>query len=427
MKTCPELEHRRILPRPRTLSWRDHAAKRLLLSHLATLRDGELRIIDGTETHVFGQFSDDCPLRATVTIHDPRVYARLVVGGSIAAGETFEAGDWACDDLPTLCRIVLRNAHAFDVMDGPLARFAAWGHRVGHFFRRNSPVRSRKNIAAHYDLGNDFFQEILDPTLMYSCALFPHENAELEAASIAKLDYVCQKLELGPGDHLLEIGTGWGGFACFAAKHYGCKVTTTTISRRQFDFARQRVVDEGLAERVTVLCEDYRKLTGVYDKLVSIEMIEAVGEAYLDDYLRHCANLLRPQGMMLLQAITMADEHFPRYRGAVDFIQRYIFPGGFLPSVGTLAERLGRCTDMRLFHLDDLGPHYAATLQRWRRNLLERAGNLVRLGYPEALIRRFDYYFAYCESGFHERRTGLVQLLLARPLCRREPVLALGR
>lgn len=391
---------------------------------MASLRDGELRVVDGSETHTFGRFSDDCPLRATVIIRDPRVFARLIFGGSIAAGETFEAGDWSCDDLPALCRIVLRNAHAFDGMDGPLAKLSDWGHRIGHFFRRNSPVRSRTNIAAHYDLGNDFFQEILDPSLMYSCALFRGKETALESASRAKLDYVCQKLELGPGDHLLEIGTGWGGMACFAAKHYGCKVTTTTISHRQFEFARQRVREEGLDDRVVVLCEDYRKLTGVYDKLVSIEMIEAVGEAYLDTYLKRCAHLLRPQGMMLLQAITIADHHFPRYRKAVDFIQRYIFPGGFLPSVGTLAERLARCTDLRLFHLDDLGPHYATTLQMWRRNLLERAGDLVKLGYPEALIRRFDYYFAYCESGFQERRTGLVQMLLTRPLCEREPVLA---
>ncbi len=345
-------------------------------------------------------------------------------GGSIAAGETFEAGDWTCDDLPALCRIVLRNAHAFDVMDGPLSRLAEWGHRLGHFFRKNSPVRSRKNIAAHYDLGNDFFQEILDPTLMYSCGLFPHDGADLHQASLAKLEYVCQKLELGPGDHLLEIGSGWGGLACFAAKHFGCKVTTTTISPRQYEFSKRRVAEAELDDRVTVLHEDYRKLTGTFDKLVSIEMIEAVGEAYLDTYLRCCEKLLRPQGMMLLQTITIADEHFPRYRKAVDFIQRYIFPGGFLPSVGTLAERLGRCTDLRLFHLDDLGPHYAATLKHWRRNLLERAGNLSRLGYPEALIRRFDYYFAYCESGFHERRTGLVQMFLTRPLCRRDPILA---
>ena len=394
---------------------------------MATLRDGELRIVDGPTTHVFGRFSDDCPLRATIVVRNAGVYARLIFGGSIAAGETFEAGDWTCDDLPALCRIVLRNAHAFDGMDGLPAKVAAWGHRIGHFFRRNSPLRSRKNIAAHYDLGNDFFQEILDPTLMYSCALFPHEHANLEEASIAKLDYVCRKLELGPGDHLLEIGTGWGGLACFAARHYGCKVTTTTISRRQFEFAQKRVLDEGLEERVTVLCEDYRNLTGVYDKLVSIEMIEAVGEAYLDAYLQCCEKLLRPQGMMLLQTITMTDQHFPRYRQAVDFIQRYIFPGGFLPSVGTLAERLARCTDLRFYHLHDLGPHYAATLQRWRRNLLDRAGHLVQLGYPEALIRRFDYYFAYCESGFHERRTGLVQLLLTRPLCRREPILAFGK
>jgi len=398
----------------------------MLLRQLATVRDGELRVVDGPEIHVFGQFSDDCPLRATVVVRDARVYARLIFGGSIAAGETFEAGDWSSDDLPALCRIALRNAHAFDRIDGPLAKLSQWSHRLGHLVCRNSPFRSRANIAAHYDLGNDFFREILDPTLMYSCALFPHDRATLESASLVKLNYVCRKLELGPGDHLLEIGTGWGGLACFAAKHFGCKVTTTTISPRQFEFARQRVIDEKLSDRVTVLCEDYRNLTGVFDKLVSIEMIEAVGETYLDTYLARCEQLLRPQGMMLLQTITMADVHFPRYRHAVDFIQRYIFPGGFLPSIGTLGERLARCTDLRLYHLDDLGPHYAATLQHWRRNLLDRAQHLVRLGYPEALIRRFDYYFAYCESGFHERRTGLVQMLLTRPLCRRDPILAFG-
>lgn len=420
-------------PRPEAaptlcLSWRAEWARRRLLQQLGSIRDGEVRIVDSLGNHVFGHFSDDCPLQATVTVNDPRLYERLLFGGSIAAGETFEAGDWSCDDIAALCRIVLRNAHAFDALDGPLSRIADWCHRVGHWVRRNSPDNSRENIAAHYDLGNDFFEEILDPTLMYSCALFPTESSSLESASIAKLDYVCRKLELGPGDRLLEIGTGWGGMACFAAKHYGCRVTTTTISRRQFEFARERVRKAGLGDRVTVLLEDYRDLAGVYDKIVSIEMIEAVGEAYLDTYLKQCARLLRPQGMMLLQTITMADEHFARYRKAVDFIQRYIFPGGFLPSVGTLAERIGRATDLRLFHLDDLGPHYAVTLQHWRRRLLERADTLRRLGYPDALIRRFDYYFAYCESGFHERRTGLVQMLLTKPLCRRDPILApLGR
>lgn len=385
-----------------------------MLKKLCQLRDGEIRLVDFAGEHVFGPAPGADALRTTIHIHDPRVYARLVFGGSIAAGETFERGEWTCDDLPALCRIVLRNAHVFDALDGWCSSAARWADRFAHLFRPNSRGGSRQNITAHYDLGNDFFQEILDPTLMYSCGLFADDHGDLEDASLAKLDAVCRKLDLRPGDRVLEIGTGWGGFACHAARHYGSRITTTTISPRQYDFARRRVEQEGLSNRVEVLRDDYRNLKGAYDKIVSIEMLEAVGEAYLDTFLKQCQKLLRPAGAMFLQFITIADEHFDRYRRSVDYIQQSIFPGGFLPSLADLQGRIRDATDFRVERIDELGLHYAITLRRWRENLFRRATRLMRLGYSEALVRRFDYYFAYCEAGFLERRTNLVHMVLNR-------------
>ncbi len=261
-----------------------------------------------------------------------------------------------------------------------------------------------------------------DPTMMYSSAVFERAGMTLEQASVAKLDRICRKLALNPGDHVLEIGTGWGGFALHAARHYGCRVTTTTISREQYELARARVAAAGLADRVELLLEDYRDLSGQYDKLVSIEMIEAVGHHYFDAYFRLCSGLLRPDGTMLLQAITIADQRYEAARKGVDFIKRYIFPGCCIPSVAVMSDAVARVTDMRLYHLEDIGPHYAITLARWRDNLLANLDQVRALGYPESFIRMWEFYFCYCEGGFDERVIGDVQMLLVKPSARPQPV-----
>jgi len=291
-----------------------------------------------------------------------------------------------------------------------------------HAFRRNSRAGARRNIAAHYDLGNDFFRLFLDETMMYSAATFEHPRQSLYDAQVARLDLICQKLELKPTDHLLEIGSGWGGLALHAAQRFGCRVTTTTISREQWRLTRDRVAAAILGDRVDVLCMDYRDLTGTYDKIVSIEMIEAIGHQYYDTYFAKCSELLAPHGAMLLQAITIADQRYERARRSVDFIQRYIFPGSCIPSVAALSSSIARASDLRLFHLDDIGPHYATTLAHWRQNLRANLARVRSLGYGEEFIRMWEYYFCYCEGGFMERVIGDVQMLLVKPGNRRMPV-----
>jgi cyclopropane-fatty-acyl-phospholipid synthase len=345
-----------------------------------------------------------------------------VFGGDVGGGEAYINGFWSCDDLTALVRILIRNRPVLDAMDKGWARLTAPARQLFHALHRNTKEGSRKNIAAHYDLGNQFFEILLDDTMMYSCAIFEREDSTLYEASVAKNDRICRKLQLTPKDQLIEIGSGWGGFAIHAARHYGCQVTTTTVSKEQFQLAQQRVAAAGLTDRVTILLQDYRDLHGQYDKLVSIEMIEAVGHQYLDTYFHCCSTLLKPNGMMLLQGITIADQYYERARRAVDFIKRFIFPGSFIPSVTAICNSLTRATDMRLFHLEDQGPHYATTLRRWRERMFANIQQIRLLGYPDTFIRMWEYYLCYCEGGFHERVLGDVQMLLTKPLCRRAPL-----
>jgi cyclopropane-fatty-acyl-phospholipid synthase len=319
-------------------------------------------------------------------------------------------------------RLFVLNLDALDGLEGGLARFTSPLRKAIHALRRNSRNGSRRNIAAHYDLGNDFFRLMLDDTLMYSAATFEHAGQSLYDAQIARLDHICRKLELKPDDHLLEIGTGWGGLALHAARNYGCRVTTTTISREQWKLARERVHEAGLEQRVEVLCEDYRDLTGTYDKLVSIEMIEAIGHQYYDTYFKRCSELLTPRGAMLLQAITIADQRYEQARRSVDFIQRYIFPGSCIPSVSALTSSIARASDLRVFDLADIGPHYATTLAHWRQNFRANLPRIRALGYDENFIRMWEYYLCYCEGGFAERVLGDVQMLLVKPGNRRTPL-----
>ncbi len=403
-------------PKPHFL---DGIAERALRSRLAGLAHGQLTLIDAGNAERYGRPGGGSDLHATVRVHDPRFYSEIAFGGSIGAGEAYMQGYWSTDDLTALMRILLQNRAVLEGLETGLARFTAPLQKALHWMARNTHGGSRRNIAAHYDLGNDFFALFLDPTMMYSSGVFERADNTLEEASLAKLDRICRKLELKPGDHVLEIGTGWGGFALHAARKYGCRVTTTTISRRQYELAEQRIRAAGLADRITLLLEDYRDLGGQYDKLVSIEMIEAVGHDYYDTYFRKCSGLLKPEGMMLLQGITIADRQYEQARRSVDFIQRHIFPGSCIPSVSALTASISRASDLRLFHLDDIGPHYATTLRRWRDNFFANIDAVKALGYPDSFIRMWDFYLCYCEGGFAERAIGDVQMLLVKPGCRR--------
>jgi cyclopropane-fatty-acyl-phospholipid synthase len=393
-----------------------------LIRCLQGLTTGRLHLQDREAGWEFGAAQGGAAT-AEIQVHDARFYRTLALGGTLGAGEAFLKGWWSSTDLVALFRLLTRNADVLFGMDGAAARCLRGLSVLGHFLRRNTLRGSRRNIAAHYDLGEDFYALFLDATMTYSCGIFAHPDSSLAEASQEKNDRICRKLQLTPRHHLLEIGTGWGGFAMHAAQHYGCRVTTTTISRRQYAYACERIRQAGLAGRVSVLCEDYRKLTGVYDHVVSVEMIEAVGHQYLDLFFRKCTQLLRPDGMMLLQAITIPDYRFDQYARSVDFIQKYIFPGGCLPSVAAIGKALGRATDLRLVHLEDFGSHYAETLARWRQRFWQNVDAVRAQGFEERFVRMWHYYLCYCEAGFLENQIGVAQLLLARPNCRRRPLL----
>ena len=389
---------------------------------LGSLKYGQLVLEEGGSRTSFGG-ADGSPLSATVRIRDPRFYRQLVFGGSLGAAEAYILGYWTCDDLVNLVRIFCRNPGLSGGVERGAALLLSPVRLVSHRMRRNTTSGSRRNIAAHYDLGNEFFSLFLDETLAYSCAVFPQDGSSLHEASVAKFDRICRKLDLQERDHVLEIGSGWGGFALHAASQYGCRITTTTISRRQYEYTRERIDAAGLSARVEVLMEDYRNLRGSYDKLVSIEMIEAVGYRYFDTYFQKCSELLKPQGMMALQAIIFPEQQYDRYRNSVDFIQQHIFPGGCLPSVGAICRSVGRATDLRLFHLEDITPHYAETLAHWRRRFQGNSEEVRRLGFTEEFTRTWEFYFCYCEGGFRERVIGDVQILLTKPECRRASIL----
>lgn len=414
-----DLKNLNITPEAnQSMSILEALAKRIVLLHLAKITHGILVVEDNIGQTQFGQITSICDLKAVVRIHDFRFYTELAFGGSIGAGEGFMYGYWSSENITVVMRILLNNLHVVDGMEGGFVRLILPLRRALHWASRNNKNGSRRNIAAHYDLGNEFFSTFLDPTMMYSSALFSHPEMSLMQASIAKLDIICQRLQLKPDDHLLEIGTGWGGMAIHAAHHYGCRVTTTTISRQQYELARQRIDAAGLSDRITLLLEDYRDLSGSYDKLVSIEMIEAVGHQFYDTYFKKCSDLLKPKGMMLLQAITISDQRYANARDSVDFIKRYIFPGSCIPSVAVITDAIARVTNMRLFHLDDIGFHYATTLKCWRENMFANLEHIRSLGYPEEFILRWEFYFCYCEAGFTEGVLGDAQMLFVKPLVR---------
>lgn len=404
--------------RPASLT--EHVSRRLLFRHLRQLSGGRLHITESGQSWDFGSATDE--LDCTLHVRNPRFYRRLLSGGSLGFAESYMDGDWTTEDLTRLIRLFIRQMNVADGLDRGLVRLAAAAARVRHWINDNTRSGSRRNIAAHYDLGNEFFQLFLDETMMYSSAVFESPAASLQEASEAKLDRICRKLNLGPADHVVEIGTGWGGFAVHAASRFGCRVTTTTISREQHELARARIEQAGLQERVTLLMEDYRDLQGQFDKLVSIEMIEAVGHKHLPGFFAKCSQLLKPHGMLLIQGITMAEQRYAHYLKSVDFIQRYIFPGGCLPTVMTMGQSIARHTDMRLLTLEDIAPHYARTLKEWQHRFQQRLGTVRQQGYSESFVRMWKYYLSYCEAAFVERSVGVCQLLAAKPGCRFDPV-----
>lgn len=388
--------------------------RKAFLSRLAKLEQCTIRIIDPVDTTLIGE-SAEVELSAVITVLDLDFYTRVSLGGSIAAADTYIQGLWQVDDLTTLVRIFARNRDLLDQMESGLAAMANGILKIPHFFRRNSMRGSRKNIAAHYDLGNELFETFLDKHEMYSSATYLYPEMTLDQASTEKLDRICRKLELTAEDSLIEIGTGWGGFACYAAAKYGCRVTTTTISQEQYAAARSKVQKAGLQDRITVLLEDYRDLEGKFDKLVSIEMIEAVGHQYLDTYISKCSKLLEPEGMGLIQAITIEDHRYKKSLRSVDFIKQYIFPGSFIPSVGAIVHSASTKTDMRLINLEDQGESYALTIRAWRQGFESGLGKVRELGYDEEFIRMWRFYLAYCEGGFIEKTISNAQLLFAKP------------
>ena len=388
--------------------------ERLVLSRLEQITSGGLRLYDGNVRRDFGVTDSSLPL-ATLQVCDVRFWKAVAYRGSIGAGEAYAKGWWESPDPTSVVRLFVRNQEAMSGLDGGLARLSRPLLALFHAMRRNSERGSRDNIRAHYDLSNEFFALFLDETLTYSCGFYEDASSSLKEASIAKIDRLCRKLRLSPADHLLEIGTGWGAFAIHAAKKYGCRVTTTTISNEQYQLAERRIQEAGLEGRINLLSEDYRKLQGSFDKLVSVEMIEAVGAAYFGEFFQCCSRLLKPNGVMALQAITISDQHFESARRSVDFIQRHIFPGSCIPSVTALCAAMTKQSDLRMVDLEDIGPHYVKTLATWRANLESKWTEAMGLGYSEEFLRMWEFYFAYCEGGFAERHIGDVQMLLQRP------------
>lgn len=397
----------------------DRFLRARLLARLAALRGGELELADETGVARLGAPVQGAP-PSRLDVHAPGFYRALAGNGSVGAAESFMDGEWDCSDLVGLVRLLVRNRDLLDAMERGPARIGGWAMQALHALRRNTREGARRNIAAHYDLGNEFFRLFLSEDLMYSSALYAREDDTLEAASRRKLERICERLRLRERDHVVEIGTGWGGFAIHAAREHGCRVTTTTISREQHALARRRVAEAGLQDRVTVLLSDYRDLEGRYDKLVSIEMVEAIGARYLETYFATIGRLLRPGGLALVQAITIEDHRYKQALRTVDFIKRHVFPGSFIPSIAAMLQAKTRASDLALVQMEDFGGSYARTLHAWRQRFLAHREQARAQGYDERFLRMWEFYLAYCEGGFLERAIGVSHLLFAKPGWRSE-------
>lgn len=399
------------------LGFFDKICRNLMLGYLAKIQQGCIELVEDHDKQLLGDPQAD--LRVTLTIVDPAFYQKLVLGGSVGAGESYIEGHWRTDNLTALVQIFARNMTLLDQLESGWARLSKPALKLLNWRNRNSKSQSKKNISAHYDLGNSMYQLFLDSSMMYSSAVYPSADSSLAEAQQYKLKLICDRLQLQASDHLIEIGTGWGSLAIFAARNYGCRVTTTTISREQHDYAKAQIAAAGLEEQITLLFEDYRELTGQYDKLVSIEMIEAVGHEYLDGYFAKCSSLLKAEGLMLLQAITIADQRYEFYRREVDFIKKFVFPGGCLPSMFRMTQAAAQHTDLVVRQVQDIGLDYARTLADWCSNFMAARDAVHQLGYDDRFVRLWHFYLCYCEGGFLERATSAVHVLLSKPGHRR--------
>jgi len=403
----------------------DEWCRSILFKKFIELKHGELIIEDesGSEftTKSFGDSASLLSVR--VTVHRSRFYSRTLFGGSIGNAESYIDEDWNTENLSDLVRLFVLNRDLLEGIDNGLGSLLRPVQKYFHGLRKNTEEGARENIRSHYDIGNDFFKLFLDETMMYSCAFFENKQTPLYEASVKKIETILSKLHLKPSDHLIEIGTGWGSLAIYAAKNYGCKVTTTTISQEQFDYAVEKVKEAGVQDLVTILFEDYRKLQGTFDALVSVEMIEAVGLDHLDTYFEKCSSLVKPHGIMAIQAITIRDQFYASAKKSVDFIQRHIFPGSGIPSVHAMMNSITKKTDLALIHQEDFSEDYAETLKHWSERLYKNQDQITKLGYPDFLHRLWQFYFAYCEGGFRERAIGLSQLVFSKPLHRQKSFL----
>lgn len=392
-------------------SWYDKRCRRFIFSVFKKLEHGQIELIENARRFLIPEFAENKSLLGAIHIHDVTVYRDIVKGGSIGAAEAYIAGKWSSPDLTAVMRIFAQAQQQIKALEQKKSWLGKFKLALLHRLNRNSQAGAKRNILAHYDLGNELYSRFLDPQMIYSAAIYPHEKSTLAEAQLHKMATICQRLELKTTDHLIEIGTGWGGFAIFVAEKYGCKVTTTTISDAQYQYAKARIEKLGLGDRITLLKKDYRALTGEYDKLVSIEMIEAVGFEYLPSFFKQCDKLLKSGGKMLIQSITIADHRFDYYKNNVDFIQHYIFPGGFLPSINVLSTHMAQYTGCVIESINDIGLDYAKTLAHWRESFLSSWPELRLLGYDERFKRLWLYYFAYCEGAFIERSTSTVHLV----------------
>lgn len=395
--------------------WFDKRCRSLVHSVFSNITYGQLEVVEGSQHQFFPsaslQNSVQDTIKGKIQIHDMSVYRDFVKGGSIGVAEAFIAGKWSTPNLTNVIRIFAKAQQQTDRLDSNKSIVNKVKNALNHWQNRNTQSGSKRNILAHYDLGNELYTRFLDPKMMYSSAIYPSPTTSLEYAQLYKLKTICERLELSDKDHLLEIGTGWGGLAIYAAQHYGCKVTTTTISDAQFAYAEERVKSLNLEDKVTLLKKDYRDLTGTFDKVVSIEMIEAVGYEFLPSFFEQCNARLKEGGKLLIQSITIADQRFEHYKNNVDFIQRYIFPGGFLPSVNVLSQQMTKSTDMVIEGLHDIGLDYAQTLADWRKNFLASWNDLTHFGYDDKFKRLWLFYLGYCEGAFLERSISTVHLV----------------
>ena len=391
--------------------------KKIVFNQLHKITKGSLTLKDASSSYTFGD-QKNIKLHAEIIIHNPRFYRFVVFGGSIGCSEAYMSDYWSSPNLTNVIRLFAINPQLTDELESKFNILLKPFFRVIHRLNKNSQRNSKRNISAHYDLSNNFFKLFLDETMMYSSAIFKTRNQTLKAASLNKLDIICQKLNLKPTDHVVEIGSGWGGFAIFAAENYGCKVTTTTISQHQFRYTKDLINKKKLGKKITLLFEDYRNLEGKYDKLVSIEMIEAVGHHYYHEYFKKINTLLKPDGIALIQAITIRDQRYSQALQNVDFIQKYIFPGSCIPSIEIIQKNLTRETDMIISDLENINHHYAKTLSLWKKAFNKNQNKIIKLGFDERFIRMWNFYFSYCEGGFAERAINDFHILMSKPLNR---------